>query len=869
MGKEQKGHNRRLADLIDQAVKIVRQSGLAPGRCKQLEMLCQHSREDTLRVGTVGITSSGKSTFINALMGEPLLPEETRATSNLLVHCRWGKDRQLNVSKGKGNSQVISDPKLIGDWIKNYASEKRNPGNQAGITFLEWSTPASLIPRNLILVDTPGLDAFGLPEHEELTLRQFLPLADIIIYISSIRNPFKMADLKLISSIIENDQRVLFVQSQVDLERHDLQGGEIWQTKEEKLRRHRERLEGEIQQQIKLDSYGVVQVSSKLAKEAYGNRELSQWKASNFDAVMEYLSIFSRELRHRLIDNRGQHLLSVLRETLDDLQTVLVEKDDATFEKRITTLREKIDRLDVATEQVQGLIRKAESTWASQLDASHGVENFRKSYSLLASVSLIRSKWREDMNHLNVIRGRFLNDLDTKQSTISQVLDGVKVPHQRKFAAARIDTADAPNLESYILTYSAKVKKRGWFENILFWPSHETVMQEKVDKGAFLQALLEFIPKKLAPLYEHLKWWKGYSVAVYLDPLTQELSAEKTALKEITGALIKTEAQVGRVQEAVKDLGALCRDVETFLAKHDADHAARKGSVEAGDKTWEGEGENGPVKSTGGVAAGLALNSLVWKFQELGIQKKFRELIYSMVSPTVDHPSLLLLGQHRDENLKLLSLLAHNLGWTKKAAKVSADKWVKSQNGKRITLNQPSFPMKPPKTILQHLTIVVAPADENLQSMDWGLFLNNFDLVGVAIDASRIASGLSDLFRAPYFEALYSQAERVFFSCGHGAMFDDKLNDLVIDVIPKTNEYWGYRHRKEIESMWFVYENYDARYTNFIELARDVLAHRGTAQELVRQWRANRLPLYPPFDAKTLNLVMQEILDSGEGSEGL
>jgi predicted GTPase len=868
MGKEQKGHNRRLADLINRAIEIVRQSGLAPGRCKQLEMLCRHSRENTLRVGTVGITSSGKSTFINALMGEPLLPEETRATSNLLVRCRWGEERQLIVNKGKGNSQVISDPELISDWIKNSASEKNNPGNQAGITFLEWSTPASLIPRNLILVDTPGLDAFGLPEHEELTLRQFLPFADIIIYISSIRNPFKPADLKLISSIIENDQRVLFVQSQIDLERHDLQGGEVWQTKEEKLRSHRERLKGEIKQQIKLDAYGVVQVSSKLAKEAHGNLELPQWKASNFDAVMEYLSIFSRELRHRLIDDRGHHLLSVLQETLDDLQTILLEKDGASFKKRITTLRAKIDKLAVATEQVQSLVKKAEDTWAGQLDVSRRIEDFRRGYSTLTSVSQIRSKWQEDMNHLNVIRGRFLKDLDTKQSAISQVLDSEKVPHQRKFAATRLDSADAPDLESYVVTRTAKVKKRGWFDNILFWPSHETVMQEKVDKDAFLQAIFEFIPKKLTPLYEHLKWWKGYSVAVYLDPLTQELSAEKTAYKELTGTLVKTEAQLGRVQEAVKELEDLCRNVKTFLAKHDADQPTRKGSVVAGEKALEGEGKNGPAASTDGTAAGRALNSLMWKFQETGIQKKFRELISSMVPATVSHPSLLLLGQHRDENLNLLALLAHNLGWAGAAAGVSADQWVTSQNGTRITLNQPAIIMKPPKTILQHLTITVAPADKNLQGMDWELFMKNFDLVGVAIDASRISSGLSDLFRAPYFEALHSRAERVFFSCGHGAMFDDKLNDLVIDVVPKANEYWGYRQEKEREPLWFVYENYDARYTNFIELAQTVVTHRGTAQELVRQWRSNRLPLYPPFDANTLNRVMQEIIDSGEGCEG-
>src|SRR5262249_32409295 len=152
-----------------------------------------------------------------------------------------------------------------------------------------------------VLVDTPGLDAYGHQEHEELTLRQFLPLADIVVVMTSIRNPFKAADLKLINALLENDQRALFVLSQIDLEVDSYEGGRLWKSREAKLASHHQRLLDDLSGFPRLWAEGVVLVSGKQAREARGDRTAESWGRSNFEAVLGRLVGLSRELHHLLV----------------------------------------------------------------------------------------------------------------------------------------------------------------------------------------------------------------------------------------------------------------------------------------------------------------------------------------------------------------------------------------------------------------------------------------------------------------------------------------------------------------------------------------------------------------------------------------
>ena len=109
------------------------------------------------------------------MMGERLLPEETRATTNVTVLCRKGGIRAVDVGYKDGRSERLSGDALTPRRLEELTTERMNPGNKRGVARIEWSGPGAALPQGLVLVDTPGLDACELPRHSELVLRRILP----------------------------------------------------------------------------------------------------------------------------------------------------------------------------------------------------------------------------------------------------------------------------------------------------------------------------------------------------------------------------------------------------------------------------------------------------------------------------------------------------------------------------------------------------------------------------------------------------------------------------------------------------------------------------------------------------------------------
>lgn len=57
----------------------------------------QTNDNDKFRLGVIGVTSSGKSTMINSLLGESLLPAVAKPSSSQLVTCFKGNNRCATV----------------------------------------------------------------------------------------------------------------------------------------------------------------------------------------------------------------------------------------------------------------------------------------------------------------------------------------------------------------------------------------------------------------------------------------------------------------------------------------------------------------------------------------------------------------------------------------------------------------------------------------------------------------------------------------------------------------------------------------------------------------------------------------------------
>jgi len=137
--------------------------------------------DDLFLLVVVGEFNSGKSAVINALLGQKLLKEGVTPTTFQINILRFGKD---------------SDHKVI-----------------------EQNHEVQLLPVDLLsevsIVDTPGTNAI-IRFHEELT-RDFVPRADMVLFITSVDRPFTESERRFMSEIRDWGKKVIIILNKIDL----------------------------------------------------------------------------------------------------------------------------------------------------------------------------------------------------------------------------------------------------------------------------------------------------------------------------------------------------------------------------------------------------------------------------------------------------------------------------------------------------------------------------------------------------------------------------------------------------------------------------------------------------------------------------
>lgn len=170
-----------------------------------------------LRIGIVGITSSGKSTLVNALMDQRLLPDAVRPSSNTLVLCQWGKTRRGRIfflDPDRPAETVEGD--RLSERLRFFADERSNPRNREHVKEIVIETPDYKLGKDMLIVDTPGLDAYGLVEHETLTLEVLLPTVDVVLFVTTCKANSDAKIAEYLGKAIEYGKSVIVAQNMID-----------------------------------------------------------------------------------------------------------------------------------------------------------------------------------------------------------------------------------------------------------------------------------------------------------------------------------------------------------------------------------------------------------------------------------------------------------------------------------------------------------------------------------------------------------------------------------------------------------------------------------------------------------------------------
>ncbi|MBQ7578886.1 MAG: dynamin family protein [Synergistaceae bacterium] len=280
----------------------------------QLTALRRSLNESALTIGITGLTSSGKSSFINALLGEKLIPEQTRATTNIPIICREGESRSAKIFYQDGRVELIPSRKLTASFMRNIASENFNPSNRAGIARIEIIIPGALIPEGLCFVDTPGFDA--LASSGGAALRNILPELDYIIYVTPIRARLKAADYEFLRIIMTLNEKIIFVLSQIDLERQDSEAGRVIKSAHDKIISDVKALQTGMKKFAGLD-VDVVPVSAKTALEKFYDKKSPEWIDSNVEEVINYLAPLRKNAFARALILRTERTARVINSALE------------------------------------------------------------------------------------------------------------------------------------------------------------------------------------------------------------------------------------------------------------------------------------------------------------------------------------------------------------------------------------------------------------------------------------------------------------------------------------------------------------------------------------------------------------------------
>jgi small GTP-binding protein len=132
-------------------------------------------------LAVIGEFNSGKSAFVNAMLGGSYLTEGVTPTTSQIHIIAWGPEQR---------------------------AEQLEPYLQRLLLPIDWL-------KEINIVDTPGVNVV-IQQHQDLT-ESFIPRADLVIFVTSADRPFSKSEREFLSFVQEWGKKIIFVINKLDI----------------------------------------------------------------------------------------------------------------------------------------------------------------------------------------------------------------------------------------------------------------------------------------------------------------------------------------------------------------------------------------------------------------------------------------------------------------------------------------------------------------------------------------------------------------------------------------------------------------------------------------------------------------------------
>jgi GTP-binding protein EngB required for normal cell division len=200
----------REANILNQVADVCRQFEINSLRL-QIEA-CEKliADDESIDVVVLGNFKAGKSSFLNNLVGENILPVGVLPLTAIITRLRYGDSVKATVHFLDGTSSEVQVAE-----VGKYIAESENPKNATRVSNVLIETPALKAYAGLQFIDTPGLNSIY--AHNSATSRNWLPRVGAAILTVSADHPFSEQDAGLLNALLHSTPKMNILLTKADL----------------------------------------------------------------------------------------------------------------------------------------------------------------------------------------------------------------------------------------------------------------------------------------------------------------------------------------------------------------------------------------------------------------------------------------------------------------------------------------------------------------------------------------------------------------------------------------------------------------------------------------------------------------------------
>jgi GTP-binding protein EngB required for normal cell division len=240
-------------------------------------------REEVFNLVILGQFKRGKSTFINALLGEELLPTAIVPLTSVVTIIHYGPRVSVHVQFTDSREEEVPLKSL-----PDYITERGNPENRKGVREVIVYHPSAYLRDGVRIIDTPGVGSVY--RHNTDVAYRYLPHVDAGIFIVSADPPLSESEHQFLKDIRDYVDKIFFVVNKIDQVSD--------QDREESMEFTRSVLRRDLQR----DDVMLYPLSARWAVEARESSDSDKLQKS-------LLPLFEKQLQSFLMHEKGLVLL--------------------------------------------------------------------------------------------------------------------------------------------------------------------------------------------------------------------------------------------------------------------------------------------------------------------------------------------------------------------------------------------------------------------------------------------------------------------------------------------------------------------------------------------------------------------------------